>query len=118
MSGREEIQKVIDLYVEGINSENVDIIPLTEDVIFGGAMLPEPKTGEADVREHLAQVAPFFNMEVVHLIVENDSAAAMVELEAVNGLKILGAGFFRVRDGKICYDQGFFDTHRLFKGGS
>ena len=55
MSSREEVAKVIDLYIEGLNSENVGMIPLTGDVEFHGA---------------------------------------------------------------ICFDQGFSDTHRLFKGGS
>jgi hypothetical protein len=118
MSSREEVAKVIDLYIEGLNSENVDMIPLTRDVEFRGPLLPEPITGEAAVREHLRQLAPFVNLKLVDLIVENDTAAAMMDMETINGVKMQGAGFFRVRDGAICFDQGFSDTHRLFKGGS
>ena len=116
--GREDIVKVIDLYIEGINTENVEIIPLTEDVEFRGPMLPEPIIGKEAVREHLAQIVPFFNLSLVYLIVENDTAAAMLDMETISGVKMQGAGFFRFRDGAICFDQGFSDTHRLFKGGS
>lgn len=118
MYNREEIQNIIELYIKGINTENVDIIPLTDDVEFHGPMLPEPLKGEAEVRNHLAQIAPFFNATLVYLIVENDTAAAMLDLETISGIRLQGAGFFRFRDGKICFDQGFSDTHRLFKGGS
>lgn len=116
MSNREEIERIIGLYVEGINGNDVENIPLTADVEFHGSMLPEPKKGEAAVREHLAQTAPFLTMQVKHLIVENDTAAAMIEMEAVNGVTVEGAAFFRFREGKICFDQGFFDTHRLITG--
>lgn len=118
MNNREEIARIIDLYIEGVNTENVDIIPLTDDVEFRGPMLPEPIIGEPAVREHLRQITPFFNVELIYLIVENDTAAAMMDMETINGVKMQGAGFFRIRDGKICFDQGFSDTHRLFKGGS
>lgn len=116
MSNREEIERVIDLYVESINGNKIDNIPLTADVEFHGSMLPEPKKGEAAVRDHLAQTAPFFTMQLKHLIVENDTAAAMLEMEAVNGVTVEGAAFFRFREGKICFDQGFFDTHQLITG--
>ncbi len=118
MSSRDEIANIIDTYIEGVNTENVDIIPLTEDVEFRGPMLPVPITGEHAVREHLRQIAPFVNLALIQLIVENDTAAAMMEMETINGIKMQGAGFFRIRDGKICFDQGFSDTYRLFKGGS
>ena len=56
MSSREEVAKAIDEYIEGINSEDVDMIPLTDDVEFRGPMLPEPIIGEPAVREHLRQI--------------------------------------------------------------
>lgn len=118
MSSREEIAKVIEIYIEGFNTENVDVIPLTADVEFRGPMLPEPIVGEPAVRDHLRQLAPFVNLKLVDLIVENDAAAAVMDMETINGVKMQGAGFFRIRDGAICFDQGFSDTHRLFKGGS
>ena len=102
--------------MEAINGNNVDAIPLTSDVEFHGSMLPAPKVGETEVREHLAQIAPFITMKARHIIVENDTAAVMTETEAVNGVIVEGAVFFRFRDGKICFDQGFFDTHKLITG--
>ena len=118
MNNREEIANVIDTYIEGVNTENVDMIPLTDDVEFRGPMLSEPIIGEPAVREHLRQIAPFVKLKLVYLIVENDTAAAMLNMETINGVKMQGAGFFRIRDGAVCFDQGFSDTHRLYKGGS
>ena len=118
MNNREEIQDLVELYIEAMNNDEVDTIPLTDDVEFRGAMLSEPIVGEVAVREHLRQIAPFFNTRLIYLIIENDTAAAMMDIEMVNGTNHQGAAFFRVRGGKICYDQAFFDTHRLFKGGS
>ena len=37
MNSREDIQKVIELYIKAMNNDDVDRIPLTEDVEFRGA---------------------------------------------------------------------------------
>ena len=42
--------------------------------------------------------------------------AVSLEFEGLNGVVIQGAEFFRVREGKICFDQIFFDTRPLLKG--
>ena len=118
MNGREEIQKTIELYIDGINNENVASIPLAEDIELNGPMLGEPIIGEAEVREYLRQIAPFFNTKLIYLIVENDTAAAMQDMETISGIKMQGATFFRIRDQKVCFVQTFSDTRRLFKGGS
>ena len=116
MDDRNSVRQAIERYVAGINANDVAGIPLTEDVEFHGAMLAEPKIGESAVREHLAQIAPFITMTLRELLIDGDRAATVVEIAAVNGVTVLGAGFFTVRDGRICRDQGFTDTHRLFAG--
>lgn len=117
MSEREQIERVIALYVEAFNTENTDIIPLDEDVVVCGPMMPEPLQGEAAVRQYLAETAPFIaRMKLNMLVVEDDMAAATMLFESVNGVAMEGAYFFRFSGGRICYIQLFFDTHRLFKG--
>ncbi|MEJ2383901.1 MAG: nuclear transport factor 2 family protein [Xanthomonadales bacterium] len=118
MNERERIQRVVEQYVEGINSNDASGIPLTDDVRFEGAMLAEPCVGEAAVRAHLAQVAPFVTMRLVGLVVEDATAAAEIELRTVNGQTLMSAGIFDIRDGCISHHRGFTDTHRLFTGQS
>ena len=111
MSGRSAVERAVDLYFEGINGNNAAIVPLAEDVVFNGPMLPEPRSDEAAVRRHLDEIAPFIaRMERKLSIIEGDHAAAMLEFERVNGVVIEGAEFFRVHDGRISYIQTFYDT--------
>jgi hypothetical protein len=119
MSGRSTVGQVVDLYFEGLNNDNAAVIPLADDVVFAGPMLPEPIIGEAAVRQHLADVAPFVaRMDRKLLVIEGDSAAVTLEFEGVNGVVIEGAEFFRIRDRKISFVQAFFDTRPLLKGAS
>jgi hypothetical protein len=116
MNTREEISQTVELYIECVNKEEIDRIPLADDVQFQGSMLPETLQGADEVRTHLSHIAPFFNMELKHLTIEGESAAAMVEIETLNGLKILGASFLKIPEGKVYYRRSFFDTHLLFTG--
>lgn len=118
MTDRAEIRQIIERYVDGINSGNVADIPLTADVEFQGAMLAEPMIGEAAVRQHLADIAPFADMNLVDVIIDDDAAAAaaMIELHTVRGQTVMGLGLFRFRDGAIRHHRSFTDTHQLFTG--
>lgn len=117
MNGQPNTAQVIDLYFEGINSDNVALIPLTDDVEFTGQMMPEPVKGKSAVHQHIADVAPFVaRLDRRTTVVEGDNVAVTMEFEGVNGVMILGAAFFQVRDGSICSIQTFFDTRALFKG--
>lgn len=116
MSDRAAIRQIIERYIDGINSGEVAGIPLTDDVEFQGAMLAEPKIGAPAVRQHLADIAPFADLELVELIIDGDAAAAMIELQTVTGQTLMGLGLFRFRDGAICDHRSFTDTHQLFTG--
>ncbi len=119
MSDRTDMERTIGLYFEAINSNDASIVPLADDVVISGPMLPEPITGEAAVRQHIADTAPFIARQVEkYSVIEGDSAAVILEFEGVNGLIMEGAEFFRVRDGKICDMQNFFDTRSLIKGAN
>jgi hypothetical protein len=119
MSDRTEMERTIGLYFKAINSNDASIVPLTDDVVICGPMLPEPITGEAAVRQYIMDTAPFISRwSEKSSVIEGDSAAVILEFEGLTGLIIEGAGFFRVRDGKICHMQNFFDTRPLFKGAN
>jgi len=119
MSDRTDIERAIGLYFKAINSNDASIVPLTDDVVISGPMLPEPITGKAAVRQYISDTAPFISRWVEKFsVIEGDSAAVILEFEGLNDLVMEGAEFFRLRDGKICHMQNFFDTRPLFKGAS
>ena len=119
MSDRTAMERTVGLYFKAINSDDASIVPLADDVVFCGPMVPEPITGEAAVRQHIMDIAPFVVRRVEKFsVIEGDSAAVILEFEGLNGLVIEGAEFFRVRDGKICHIQNFFDTRKLMQGAN
>ena len=119
MSDRTDMERIIGLYFKAINSNDASIVPLTDDVVISGPMLPEPITGEAAVRQYIVDTAPFISRWIEKFsVIEGDSAAVILEFEGLNGLVIEGAEFFRVRDGKICRIQNYFDTRPLIMGAN
>lgn len=119
MSNRSDIEQAVRLYFEAINSNDASLIPLSEDVVMHGPMMPEPVRGEAAVRQHIGDIAPFVaRMDPRLTVIEGDTAAVIMEFEGISGVVIEGAEFFRVKDGLIFSDQVFFDTRALLKGAS
>lgn len=117
MSERQEIERAIGCYIEAINTDNADIIPLAEDVVLCGPTIPEPVQGEAAVRQYLGETAPLIaRMTLKMSVIENDNAALLMEFEGLNGVITEGAYFFRFEGGLICFDQVFFDSKLLIKG--
>jgi hypothetical protein len=117
MSDRSAVETAVNLYFEGVNSNDASIIPLADDVVLTGPMMPEPVTGELTVRQYISDISPFVvRIEKKSMVIEGDTAAVILEFEGVNGVTFEGAEFFRVRDGKIYFDQTFFDSRPLLKG--
>jgi len=117
MSERVEILRAVDLLLQAINQNDTSIIPLADDVVIRGPMMPEQKSGAADVRLYLSEIAPFIAKVVRdEAVVEGDRVAVTVTFELVNGTHIEGAEFFRVKDGLITEDLVFFDTRKLYQG--
>jgi len=117
MSDRTAVERAVNLYFEGMNSNDPSIIPLAEDVVVKGPMMPEPLRGEAQTRWYFEETAPFMaRMDRKQTIIEGDTAAVILEFEGLNGVVIEGAEFFQVRDGLICLQKIFFDTRPLLQG--
>ena len=117
MSDRTAVENAVSRYFDGMNSNNVDVIPLTGDVEFAGPMQPVPVRGEAAVRQLLAEIAPFIaRMDRKLTLIDGDHAAVVVEFEGLNGVVLESVELFRVRDGAIAINQTFFDTKPLLAG--
>ena len=107
----------VEQYVAAFNANDAAGVPLTEDVVHRGPMVPDPIRGADAVRAYIGELAPFITRMVLkHLVVEGDAAAAILEFEGFNGKIVEGAEFFRFRDGRICERQAFFDTAPLMHG--
>jgi hypothetical protein len=117
MTNRSEIKSLVDQYFSALLTDDVSNLPLTDDVEMKGTMQSEPVRGEADVRSHLEQVAPFMqNERYSRLIIEGDSAAALNEFDGVNGVKGKGTIYFDMKDGKIHRIESVLDTRPFFAG--
>jgi hypothetical protein len=117
MNQKSELEKIIALFVEAINTDNASIIPLAADSSLRGPMMPQAITGEAAVRSYLDEISPFIaRMELKRSVTDAETAALTVEFEGVNGVVIEGAFFFAILDGLIQQAQFFFDTNLLIKG--
>jgi hypothetical protein len=119
MSERSEVERAIGLYFEAINANDASTIPLADDMVLSGPMMPEPNIGAAAVRQYLNETAPFMaRIDPKTIIIEGENAAVIVEFEGLNGVIFEGVEVFRVSNGLICSAQIFFDTRPLFKGTS
>jgi hypothetical protein len=117
MSERSEVEQAISLFFEAMNTNDASIIPLADDVVMSGPMMPEPITGEAAVRQYLDETSPFMaRIDQISTIIEGENVAVVVEFEGLNGVIIRGVEIFHVTNGLICSDQVFFDTRLLLKG--
>lgn len=110
MTDKAAIRRIAELYLEGAPSD----IPMSDDIEYRGPMVPEALRGEAAVREYLAETAPFASLELRELLVSDDSAAALVELVLVNGKKLPGSVFMRIRDERLAFVEVLFDSHPLY----
>jgi hypothetical protein len=119
MSERSEIERAIHLFFDAMNANDASIIPLADDVVMSGPMMPEPISGADAVRQYINETAPFISrMDQKTTVIEGENAAVIVEFEGLNGVCIEGVEFFRVKNGLIGSDQVFFDTRPLFKGAN
>ena len=119
MSERAEVEQAIGLYFEAVNANDSSIIPLADNVVMSGPMMPEAISGVAAVRQYINETAPFMaRMERKLTVIEGENVAVLLEFEGLNGVIFEGVEIFRVSNGLICSAQVFFDTRPLFKGTS
>lgn len=99
-----------------MNSDDASGLPLSGDVEYEGVLNPEPIRGEAEVRDHIQQIAPFMDVSQKMVLIDGDSAAILADFESVNGIHSKGAFFLEVTSGKISRIRTVLDTRPLFAG--
>jgi len=117
LTSRAEVEAVILKFVEALNIDDASIVPLADDVEYYGLFSADPIRGEADVRDHIDQVAPFMLNETYgRMIIEGGSVAVHTSFDSVNGIHSEGAYFFEVEGDKIREVRALFDTRPMFAG--
>jgi hypothetical protein len=117
LTSRAEVEAVILKFIEALNIDDAGSVPLTEDVEYYGVFSPDPILGEADVRDHIQQIAPFMLNEAFgKMIIEGSSAAVRTAFDSVNGIHSEGAYFFEVEGDRIREIRALFDTRPMFEG--
>jgi len=117
LSDRSQIASIIDQFYEAMNSDDISRLPLAKDAEYSGVLTPDPVRGEAEVRQHLQETAPFIqNIHSTRMIIEDGAVASLTELDIVNGIHVEGTYVFDIENGKIRRIRGVFDTRAFFTG--
>ena len=119
MSDRSQTESIVGQFYEAMNSDDISRLPLAEDAEYSGVLTPDPVRGEAEVRQHLHETAPFIsNIHSTRMIIEDGAVASLTELDVVNGMHVEGTYVFDIENGKISCIRGVFDTRAFFVGSS
>lgn len=119
MNDRAQIESIVSQFYEAMNSDDISRLPLAENAEYSGVLTPDPVRGEAEVRQHLQETAPFIsNIRSTRMIIEDGAVASLTELDVVNGIHVEGTYVFDIENGKIRRIRGIFDTRAFFTGSS
>jgi hypothetical protein len=119
LSDRLQVASIVSQFYEAMNSDDISRLPLAESAEYSGVLTPDPVRGEAEVRQHLQETAPFIsNIRSTRMIIEDGAVASLTELDVVNGIHVEGAYVFDIENGKIRCIRGIFDTRAFFTGSS
>ena len=119
MSDRSQTEAIVGQFYEAMNSDDVSSLPLAENVEYSGVLTPETVRGEAEVRQHFQETAPFItNIHSTRMIIEDGAVASLTELDVVNGMHVEGTYVFDIENGKIIRIKGVFDTRAFFGSSS
>jgi hypothetical protein len=117
LSNRAQTEAILNQYFDALNSDNVSHLPLHEQVNFSGILSPEPIQGEASVREHLQQIAPFMlKLHSTKVVIEDGAVAALTRFSGVNDVHVSGTMFLDIEDGLITDITSVFDSRPFFAG--
>jgi hypothetical protein len=117
MSQTEQTRSFIQDFFSALDERAAERIRIAENCCYTGSMLAGTIRGAADVREHIANVAPFIDrIEIGRVVVEGSSGAVLARLQGLGGKTIDGAMFFEVEDGQLTRFDNLFDTRQLVNG--
>lgn len=119
MTNRAEIDTIIGLYVDAINSNDLSQVPFSTEVVMTGPLLPAPIEGESKVRGYIQQIAPFISrLGLLECLIDGNRAVAIFHYESINNRRFEVCQYFRFENGRIAEDRVFYDTAKLMGGSN
>ena len=111
---REEVIRVVETYIDAVRKHDVERVPLHCDVVFESPI--RKIKGAANFRKGMEE---FFRIlrgiDVVHLTADNDTCAAVLEVQTVFGLMPF-VEFIEIVDGQIVSIRAYFDPRPILEG--
>ena len=105
---RVEPRDVVRAWIEAFNRADVDVLAsLYEEDAVNHQVAESPVNGRAAIREMFARGFAATEMVCVPENLFQDGEWAILEWRDPKGLR--GCGFFRVRNGKIAFQRGYWD---------
>jgi len=82
---REEVIRIVEAYIDGIRKNNIDAVPIHSDVVFESPV--RSIRGIANFRKGIEEFVPILkNIEVVHLTADDDTCAAVLNVDTAFGM--------------------------------
>ena len=113
---REDVIRVVETYIDAVRRNDADRLPLHPDVVFESPL--GRYQGIAAFQKGLADfVGILKSIEVVRLTADDDTCAAVLNIDTIFGL-IPFLEYFHVVDGQIVSIRAYYDPRPLLEGMS
>jgi limonene-1,2-epoxide hydrolase len=115
--------QIVRTYFDALQSGDVATIPYADDVELWAPLGPDgltkPIVGAAAVREFLAGVVPVIaGVEITNVFENEDWCAgrALIQLAGPQGAALHVFDIFRIRDGRIVFQENHYDPRPALAG--
>jgi hypothetical protein len=111
---REDVIRVVQTYIDAVRRNDPARLPLDPDIVFEG---PLGRYDGIEAFLHgLAEFVPVLNgIKVMHLTADEDTCAAVLEIDTIFGV-IPFLEYFNLRAGKIISIRAYYDPRPVLEG--
>lgn len=111
---REDVIRIVRTYIDAVQRNDAENLPIHPEIVFEGPL--GRYEGIAAFEQGLEDFVPVLKgITVVHLTADNDTCAAVLEIDTVFGL-IPFLEYFNVKDGKIVSIRAYYDPRPVLEG--
>ncbi len=111
---RDEVIRIVEAYIDGIRNNNIDAVPIHSDVVFESPI--RTIRGIANFRKGIEDFVPILkSIDVVHLTADDDTCAAVLNVDTAFGL-IPFVEFLQIVDGQIVSVRAYYDPRPILEG--
>jgi hypothetical protein len=111
---RDDVIRIVEAYIDGIRNNNIDAVPIHSDVVFESPI--RTIRGIANFRKGIEDFVPILkSIDVVHLTADDDTCAAVLNVDTAFGL-IPFVEFLQIVDGQIVSVRAYYDPRPILEG--